>query len=203
MDFEKKIKESLQTQRIDLDSEMFLESLHKKRKAIEFRRNRIINAFSAMALLFFVGFSTFKSLKNENYSYALNDLKAIQNMDQETELFMHDLANYLIDSSDNYWETIEFFEELEYEPIYSLNIIGENQNEEVVRDIVGTPIGGFRELSGCRNLSLDSNLFLHYLSKERLPKRRKQQEHKKRGFAMKKCVGDASSNREQSHVDFQ
>ena len=127
MDFEKKIKESLQTQRIDLDSEMFLENLHTKRKAIVFRRNRIINAFSAMALLFFVGFSTFKSLKNENYSYALNDLKAMHNMDQETELFMHDLANYLIDSSDNYWETIEFFEELEYEPIYSLNIIGENE----------------------------------------------------------------------------
>ena len=38
-----------------------------------------------------------------------------------------DLANYLIDSSDNYWETIEFFEELEYEPIYSLNNIGENE----------------------------------------------------------------------------
>ena len=127
MDFEKKIKESLQTQRIDLDSEMFLENLHAKRKAIEFRKNRIINAFSAIALLFFIGFSTFKSLKNENYSYALNDLKAMQNMDQETELFMHDLANYLIDSSDNYWETIEFFEELEYEPIYSLNIIGENE----------------------------------------------------------------------------
>ena len=76
MDFEKKIKESLQTQRIDLDSEMFLENLHEKRKAIEFRRSRIINAFSAMALLLFVGFSTFKSLQNENYSYALNDLKA-------------------------------------------------------------------------------------------------------------------------------
>ena len=127
MDFEKKIKESLQTQRIDLDSEMFLENLHEKRKAIEFRRSRIINAFSAMALLLFVGFSTFKSLQNENYSYALNDLKAMQNMDQETELFMHDLANYLIDNSDNYWDTIEFFEELKYEPIYSLNIIGENE----------------------------------------------------------------------------
>ena len=70
-----------------------------------------------MALLLFVGYSTFKSLQNENYSYALNDLKPIQGMDQETELFMHDLANYLIDSSDNYWETIEFLEELEYEPI--------------------------------------------------------------------------------------
>ena len=127
MDFEKKIKESLQTQRIDLDSEMFLENLHENRKAIEFRRSRIINAFSAMALLLFVGYSTFKSLQNENYSYALNDLKPIQGMDQETELFMHDLANYLIDSSDNYWETIEFFEELEYEPIYSLNNIGENE----------------------------------------------------------------------------
>ena len=127
MDFEKKIKESLQTQRIDLDSEMFLENLHEKRKAIEFRRSRIINAFSAMALLLFVGYSTFKSLQNENYSYALNDLKPIQGMDHETELFMHDLANYLIDSSDNYWETIEFFEELEYEPIYSLNNIGENE----------------------------------------------------------------------------
>ena len=127
MDFEKKIKESLQTQRIDLDSEMFLENLHEKRKAIEFRRSRIINAFSAMALLLFVGYSTFKSLQNENYNYALNDLKPIQGMDQETALFMHDLANYLIDSSDNYWETIEFFEELKYEPIYSLNNIGENE----------------------------------------------------------------------------
>ena len=127
MDFEKKIKESLQIQRIDFDSEMFIENLHEKRKAIEFRRNRIINAFSAMALLFFAGFSTFKSLQNENYSYALNDLKPIQKMDQETELFMHDLANYLIDNSDNYWETIKFFDEIAYEPIYSLNIIGENE----------------------------------------------------------------------------
>ena len=127
MDFEKKIKESLQIQRIDFDSEMFIENLHEKRKAIEFRRNRIINAFSAMALLFFAGFSTFKSLQNENYSYALNDLKPIKKMDQETELFMHDLANYLIDNSDNYWEIIEFFEKLEYEPIYSLNITGENE----------------------------------------------------------------------------
>ena len=127
MDFEKKIKESLQIQRIDFDSEMFIENLHEKRKAIEFRRNRIINAFSAMALLFIAGFSTFKSLQNENYSYALNDLKPIQNMDKETELFMHDLANYLIDNSDNYWETIKFFDEIAYEPIYSLNIIGENE----------------------------------------------------------------------------
>ena len=127
MDFEKKIKDSLRTQRINLDSGMFIEKLHDNRKAIEFRRNRIINAFSAMVLLFFAGFSTFKSLQNENYSYTSNDLKPIQNMDQETELFMHDLANYLIDSSDNYWETIEFFEELEYEPIYSLNNIGENE----------------------------------------------------------------------------
>ena len=127
MDFEKKIKDSLQTQRINLDSGMFIEKLHDNRKAIEFRRNRIINSFSAMVLLFFAGFSTFKSLQNENYSYAFNDLKPIQNMDQETELFIHDLANYLIDSSDNYWEIIEFFEELEYEPIYSLNIIGENE----------------------------------------------------------------------------
>ena len=127
MDFEKKIKESLQIQRIDFDSEMFIENLHEKRKAIEFRRNRIINAFSAMALLFIAGFSTFKSLQNENYSYALNDLKPIQNMDKEIELFMHDLANYLIDNSDNYWETIKFFDEIAYEPIYSLNIIGENE----------------------------------------------------------------------------
>ena len=37
------------------------------------------------------------------------------------------VPDYLIDSSDNYWEIIEFFEELEYEPIYSLNIIGENE----------------------------------------------------------------------------
>ena len=53
--------------------------------------------------------------------YASNDLQALEVMDEETEAYVYDIASYLVDSSDDIWETIMFFDEIQYEPIIAMN----------------------------------------------------------------------------------
>ncbi|GIS47625.1 MAG: hypothetical protein Ct9H90mP20_2950 [Candidatus Neomarinimicrobiota bacterium] len=49
-------------------------------------------------------------LTNDPDVYASVDLYSYQEMDEETEEYMNDLAFYLINTSDDIWQTIDFFE---------------------------------------------------------------------------------------------
>lgn len=125
MKFENKLKHILSQVDNSIDTSSFLSSLHKERKRRNLQRNKIINTFSAFALLLVVGLVSIKSLSNEPTFVANNDdLFALQQMDEETEALMFDLADYLVSTSDDFWETMTFFEEIQFEPMYSLNING-------------------------------------------------------------------------------
>tara|TARA_A100000164_G_C21661957_1_gene655375 strand:+ start:122 stop:508 length:387 start_codon:yes stop_codon:yes gene_type:complete len=125
MKFENKLKHILSQVDNSIDTSSFLSSLHKERKRRNLQRNKIINTFSAFALLLVVGLFSIKSLSNEPTFVANNDdLFALQQMDEETEALMFDLADYLVSTSDDFWETMTFFEEIQFEPMYSLNING-------------------------------------------------------------------------------
>tara|TARA_S200000501_G_C20509347_1_gene606181 strand:+ start:159 stop:545 length:387 start_codon:yes stop_codon:yes gene_type:complete len=125
MKFENKLKHILSQVDNSIDTSSFLSSLHKERKRRNLQRNKIINTFSAFALLLVVGLVSIKSLSNEPTLVANNDdLFALQQMDEETEALMFDLADYLVSTSDDFWETMTFFEEIQFEPMYSLNING-------------------------------------------------------------------------------
>jgi len=124
MKFENKLKHILSQVDNSIDSSSFLSSLHKERKRRNLQRNKIINTFSAFALLLVVGLASIKSLSNEPIFIANNDLYALQQMDEETEALIFNLADYLVTTSDDFWETMTFFEEIQFEPMYSLNING-------------------------------------------------------------------------------
>tara|TARA_B100000902_G_scaffold19973_1_gene23925 strand:- start:1565 stop:1948 length:384 start_codon:yes stop_codon:yes gene_type:complete len=124
MKFENKLKHLLSQVDNSIDSSSFLSSLHKERKRRNLQRNKIINTFSAFALLLVVGLASIKSLSNEPIFIANNDLYALQQMDEETEALIFNLADYLVTTSDDFWETMTFFEEIQFEPMYSLNING-------------------------------------------------------------------------------
>jgi len=124
MKFENKLKHLLSQVDNSIDSSSFLSSLHKERKRRNLQRNKIINTFSAFALLLVVGLTSIKSLSNEPIFIANNDLYALQQMDEETEALIFNLADYLVTTSDDFWETMTFFEEIQFEPMYSLNING-------------------------------------------------------------------------------
>jgi len=124
MKFENKLKHLLSQVDNSIDSSSFLSSLHKERKRRNLQRNKIINTFSAFALLLVVGLASIKSLSNEPTFIANNDLYALQQMDEETEALIFNLADYLVTTSDDFWETMTFFEEIQFEPMYSLNING-------------------------------------------------------------------------------
>ena len=53
--------------------------------------------------------------------YASNDLQALEVMDEETEAYVYDLAYYLVDTSDDIWETMIFLDEIQFEPIIAMN----------------------------------------------------------------------------------
>jgi hypothetical protein len=42
-------------------------------------------------------------------------------MDSETEEYVYDLAEYLVENSDDIWETLAFFDNIEFEPVTNMN----------------------------------------------------------------------------------
>ena len=60
-------------------------------------------------------------LTNEPDVYASVDLYSYQEMDEETEEYMNDLAFYLITTSDDIWQTIDFFETINFENVIAMN----------------------------------------------------------------------------------
>jgi hypothetical protein len=60
-------------------------------------------------------------LTNDPDVYASVDLYSYQEMDEETEEYMNDLAFYLINTSDDIWQTIDFFEKINFENVIAMN----------------------------------------------------------------------------------
>ena len=50
-----------------------------------------------------------------------------QEMDAETESFVYDLADYLIVSSDDIWQTLDFFDEINLNDLIASNYGEKNE----------------------------------------------------------------------------
>ena len=48
-------------------------------------------------------------------------MQALEVMDEETEAYVYDLAYYLVDTSDDIWETMIFLDQIQFEPIIAMN----------------------------------------------------------------------------------
>ena len=42
-------------------------------------------------------------------------------MDNETEEFVYELAEYLVENSDDIWETLTFLDKIEFETVVAMN----------------------------------------------------------------------------------
>ena len=122
MDFEKYIKGISDSNVSSLDENTFLDKLHSERKRRDLNKSRFFNSLSAGAFVILFSFITFAQLADDPMFYVSNDLKALEVMDVETETYVYELADYLVDTSDDIWETLAFLDELNFETV----IINEN-----------------------------------------------------------------------------
>tara|TARA_Y100000748_G_scaffold86606_1_gene71675 strand:+ start:58 stop:438 length:381 start_codon:yes stop_codon:yes gene_type:complete len=121
MNIEKEFKNIVQFRVESIDEDNFINNLHLERKRRHAKKIGFINGVSAAAFLAIFGFASMNQLTDDFSVYASNDLQALEVMDEETEAYVYDIASYLVDSSDDIWETIMFFDEIQYEPIIAMN----------------------------------------------------------------------------------
>ena len=81
----------------------------------------IIYGVTAAAFVAVFGLMTTNQLTDDPAAYASNDLKPLEVMDSETEEYVYDLAEYLVESSDDIWETLAFLDNIEFEPVTTMN----------------------------------------------------------------------------------
>ena len=121
MNIEKELKNIIQSQVQTIDEDNFINNLHFERKHRHAKKIGFINGVSAAAFLAIFGFASMSQLTDDFTVYASNDLQALEVMDSETEAYVYDLASYLVDTSDDIWETIMFLDEIQFEPVIAMN----------------------------------------------------------------------------------
>ena len=121
MNIEKEFKNIIQSHNHKIDENNFINNLHLERKRRYAKKIGFLNGVSAAAFLAIFGFASISQLTDDFTVYASNDLQALEVMDAETEEYVYEIASYLVDTSDDIWETIIFLDEIQYEPIIAMN----------------------------------------------------------------------------------
>ena len=121
MNIEKELKNIIQSQVQTIDEDNFINNLHIERKHRHAKKIGFMNGVSAAVFLAIFGFASMSQLTDDFTVYASNDLQALEVMDSETEAYVYDLASYLVDTSDDIWETIMFLDEIQFEPVIAMN----------------------------------------------------------------------------------
>ena len=121
MNVEEQFKKLLNTSSDTIDSDVFLKNLHSKRLRRTEKKLKLYNGALSFCFVIVLGFITMNQLTNEPDVYASVDLYSYQEMDEETEEYMNDLAFYLINTSDDIWQTIDFFETINFENVIAMN----------------------------------------------------------------------------------
>ena len=121
MNIEEQFKKLLNTSSDTIDSDVFLKNLHSERLRRSEKKLKLYNGVVSFCFVIVLGFITMNQLTNDPDVYASVDLYSYQEMDEETEEYMNDLAFYLINTSDDIWQTIDFFEKINFENVIAMN----------------------------------------------------------------------------------
>jgi len=121
MNIEEQFKKLLNTSSDRIDSDVFLKNLHSERLRRTEKKLKLYNGALSFCFVIALGFITMNQLTNDPDVYASVDLYSYQEMDEETEEYMNDLAFYLINTSDDIWQTIDFFETINFENVIAMN----------------------------------------------------------------------------------
>ncbi|MEA1882868.1 MAG: hypothetical protein U9N31_10785 [Candidatus Marinimicrobia bacterium] len=121
MNIENKFQQIAQSGFNAPDGDTFLKNLHGERQRRYQKKMGIVNGFAAASMVFVLSLVTFNQLTDDPMDYASNDLKKIEVMDSETEEFVYDLAGYLVENSNDIWETLAFLDKIDFEPVATMN----------------------------------------------------------------------------------
>ncbi len=103
------------------DTDAFLQKIHGERQRRHQRKTGFINGISAATIVAVLGLVTTSQLTDDPMVYASKDLIQVEVMDAETEEYVYDLAGYLVDNSEDIWETLAFLDEVKFEPVATMN----------------------------------------------------------------------------------
>ena len=121
MNIENRFKQISQMSFSPPGGDTFLNNLHGERRNRYQKKISIINGVAAASVLFVLSLVTFNQLTDDPMDYASSDFIMIEVMDSETEEYVYDLAGYLVESSDDIWETLTFLDDIGLKPITSMN----------------------------------------------------------------------------------
>ena len=121
MNIEKQFQGIAKSQFSVLDGDTFLEKLHGERQKRQQRKMGFIHGVTSAAIVVVLGMITSSQLTDDPMVYASTDLIPVETMDAETEEFVYDLAVYLVDNSDDIWETLAFLDEIDFEPVVTMH----------------------------------------------------------------------------------
>ena len=121
MKIEKQFQDISQSQFSALDGDSFLEKLHNEHQRRIGKKVSFLNGLSAGIIVAVFGLITTSQLTDDPTIFASNDLTPLEIMDNETEEFVYELAEYLVENSDDIWETLTFLDEIEFETVVTMN----------------------------------------------------------------------------------
>jgi hypothetical protein len=127
MNIDKQIKKIQNEDVGNIDSQSFVNNLHRKRIQNDARSAQAISGIISFCILVIFSFLTVSQLAYEPGSFASTDLIPYEEMDTETEDYVIDLAAYLVNSSNDIWETLNFFDEINFDNIIASNYGGTNE----------------------------------------------------------------------------
>ena len=121
MNIEKQFQGIAKSQFSVPDGDTFLEKLHGERQKRQQRKMGFIHGVTSAAIVVVLGMITSSQLTDDPMVYASTDLIPVETMDAKTEEFVYDLAVYLVDNSDDIWETLAFLDEIDFEPVVTMH----------------------------------------------------------------------------------
>ena len=121
MNIEKQFEGITRSQFSAPDGAAFLEKLHGERQKRQQRKMGFIHGLTSAVIVVVLGMITSSQLTDDPMIYASTDLIPVETMDAETEEFVYDLAVYLVDNSDDIWETLAFLDEIDFEPVVTMH----------------------------------------------------------------------------------
>ena len=121
MKIEKQFQDISQSQFSAPDGDSFLEKLHNERQHRIGKKVSFLNGLSAGIIVAVFGLITTSQLTDDPTIFASSDLTPLEIMDNETEEFVYELAEYLVENSDDIWETLTFLDEIEFETVVTMN----------------------------------------------------------------------------------
>jgi len=127
MNIDKQIKKIQNEDVGNIDSQSFVNNLHRKRIQNDARSAQAISGIISFCILVIFSFLTISQLAYEPGSFVSTDLIPYEEMDTETEDYVIDLAVYLVNSSNDIWETLNFFDEINFDNIIASNYGGTNE----------------------------------------------------------------------------